>query len=1463
MSSLEPLKCATCGAANGSERKFCGSCGARLALVCPSCGAPNESQYSFCGECGSALVPADGTQESAQAPRSVTRDLPESFGDGRYLVSAFLGEGARKRVYRASDSRLGREVAVAEVKAEGLDDEALTRVWQEARSMARLGDHPNVVTVHDVIDGQTGPVVVSQYMAGGALADRLETAPDHRLEIDEVLRIARDVCAGLEHAHGLAVVHRDIKPANIWFDSGGRALLGDFGLALGVDGHRVTVEGMMLGTVAYMPPEQAVGREADARADLYSLGAVLYEMLTGRPPFLGADTVAVISQHLNTSPVLPSWLRSDIEPGLEALVMDLLAKTPAERPDTAAAVRARVEALAAGATPTPSVPRAGGGTTAWRFVGREEELTVLRSAVDAAVGARGSVVMVVGEPGIGKTRTTEQAAAYASLRGMQVLVGRCFEGDASIPYLPFIEAIRTHVVATDTDQLRSELRSGGSDVAKLVSEVRERVADLPSAAPADGPEQERRRLFESVSSFLVNASVATPIMLVLDDLHWADRPSLLLLRHLVRHLPTARLLVVGTYRDVELDRRHPLAEVLADLRRDHAFERVLLRGLSVDEVLAFLEAAAEHDVEGPVRRLIPTLHRETEGNPFFLRELLIHMVTTGRFVRRGDRWVLADPDISELGIPEGIREVVGRRLSVLSERANSALADAAVLGRDFEFPVLAQMQGVSEDELLEVIEEALASQLISERSGGTFPAYAFSHALVRETLYDELSLPRKQRRHLAAGRALEAVHGRDRDRVAPILASHFRLAGTAADPAVTLDYANRAAQAALAVYAWEDAIAHLEAAAEIMGDSGADAETRADLAVRIGDLRFLYSTNQIKGVEVLETALSLYEEAGNERRAAQVHSRLGRALATLGGPLNEVTDVSRGIAHLEAAEKVLADGRDRASLVHLYQAMAAAYFQSGDCQAGVAAGEAASQMSERLGDEGLAAGSAVFLGNNLVSSGRIEEGLALMERAREDNHRLGQVFLRWCAAIYGSQWLLELGDPSGAEQIARQELARQDHGGAVNLRTQACAQLASSLIGLGHPKEAEACMSDIGFDPMTSPGYLIARGHWEAALKQAAAWEETVSGRGTVMVAQGMAALGARALALLGRPGEAVERIEKWIGVIPAFGPRLLSHAAVWSSDAGEADAAHCHLGALEALPILDQNVRGWTAHVLSARAAVSAAEGSHRRAVDLYGQAIACYDDVFDRADSLRRRARSLAAIGRSEEALADLSSALEICEMAGAGPAWTDPVVAERIAIQGVSPSDTGASIAVVAASVATEQPDLVPHAASDGTVTLIFTDLGDSTAINEQLGDRAWFGILQAHHDQVRSIVDRHGGNTVKSQGDGFMLAFPSARRAVECAIALQKAASSLKAGSEPLGLRVGIHTGEVLRQGTDFFGRHVNLAARVAASAQPGQILVSSLVQGLVSGQHDLRFDGPRSVELKGFERPETVYEVVWS
>jgi serine/threonine protein kinase len=263
----------------------------------------------------------------AQAGGSSAAQQPTSFAKGRYQVRRFLGEGGKKKVYLAHDSLLDRDVAFALIKTEGLDQAARERITREAQAMGRLGDHPNIVTVFDIGEEAGQPFLVLPVLPGGDIEGLIEKAEDHKLPIDQAVRIALETAQGLEFAHAKGIVHRDIKPGNVWLAEDGRAKIGDFGLAVATDRSRLTQAGMMVGTVSYMPPEQAMGGEVGPRSDLYSLGAMLYEMVCGRPPFVGDESVAIIGQHLNTPPVAPSWHRPDCPPALETLILRLLGRT--------------------------------------------------------------------------------------------------------------------------------------------------------------------------------------------------------------------------------------------------------------------------------------------------------------------------------------------------------------------------------------------------------------------------------------------------------------------------------------------------------------------------------------------------------------------------------------------------------------------------------------------------------------------------------------------------------------------------------------------------------------------------------------------------------------------------------------------------------------------------------------------------------------------------------------------------------------------------------------------------------------------------------------------------------------------------------------------------------------------------------------------------------------------------------
>jgi hypothetical protein len=445
---------------------------------------------------------------------------PTAFANGRYQVKRFLGEGGKKRVYLAHDTLLDRDVAFALIKTEGLDDAGRQRIQREAQAMGRLGSHPHIVSVFDLGEHEGQPYLVTELMGGGDVEGLIEQAPDHRVPLEQALRIGQEVCRGLAFAHAHGIVHRDLKPGNVWLTADGTAKLGDFGLAVALDRSRLTQVGMMVGTVSYMPPEQALGGEVTPRSDLYSLGAMLYELVTGRPPFVGDESVAIISQHLDATPVAPSWHRPDCPKALETLILQLLEKDPSKRPAAADAVREALAAAEPMLSATATSPRADEATAATAmptdqspmyqraFVGREPELRQLTEAFTGALSGQGALVLVMGEPGIGKTTLTEQLATYAAVRGGRTLVGHCYEeGSLSLPYLPFVEALRSYVLSREPAGLRRDLGSGAGDVARIVSEVRDRVQVDPTP-PSTDPAEDRYRLFQAVTSYREHRAAA-------------------------------------------------------------------------------------------------------------------------------------------------------------------------------------------------------------------------------------------------------------------------------------------------------------------------------------------------------------------------------------------------------------------------------------------------------------------------------------------------------------------------------------------------------------------------------------------------------------------------------------------------------------------------------------------------------------------------------------------------------------------------------------------------------------------------------------------------------------------------------------------------------------------------------------------------------------------------------------------
>jgi tetratricopeptide (TPR) repeat protein len=464
--------------------------------------------------------------------------------------------------------------------------------------------------------------------------------------------------------------------------------------------------------------------------------------------------------------------------------------------------------------PAPAPPQAAAPPRV--FVGRDRELGDLVSALYRAHAGAGSVVLVTGEPGIGKSRLAEELARQARAGGARVLVGRCWEASGAPAYWPWVEALRTYVANVDLEGLKADLGAGAPQLAQIVPELRELVSDPPSLE-AGGSESARFRLFDAVRSFLRNASARAPIVLVLDDLHAADEPSLLLLRFVARDLAGARVLVVALYREVDPIPGDALAELLADLTREPTTRRVALVGLDEAAVAEYVALSAA-ELASP--ELVAVLHDQTEGNPLFVTET-VRLLGVEKTMSEG-----------RVSIPQSVRDVIARRLRHLSDQTNRVLVLASVLGREFTLATLARATDIPEDALLDSLDEASVARVVADVPDAP-GRLRFAHVLIRDTLYDALSAARRAAFHRRVVGALEDIYGTDAGAHLAELAHHSIGANELAKGG---DYARRAGDHALSLLAYEEAARLYRVALEALeSTSPADGAARSRLLIALGE----------------------------------------------------------------------------------------------------------------------------------------------------------------------------------------------------------------------------------------------------------------------------------------------------------------------------------------------------------------------------------------------------------------------------------------------------------------------------------------------------------------------------------------------------------------------------------------------------------------------------------------------------
>jgi predicted ATPase/tRNA A-37 threonylcarbamoyl transferase component Bud32 len=865
--------------------------------------------------------------------------------NGRYAILKKLGEGGKGVVYKARDTVLNRVVAIKVLKTSMAGEEGFSRFTREAQAVGKL-NHPNVVAIYDIGKEDEKQFFVLEFVDGTSLRDLMKTYPEGKCDTQTVLRMAIDICNALKYAHSQGVLHRDIKPENILITEDGVAKLMDFGLARMLDQPGITQEGVIVGTVAYVAPENALGKGADARSDLYSLGAVLYEAVTGKPPFPGEDPVKIIFGHIHDYPVSPVKLNPKVLQPLADCIMKLLEKEPSRRYQLADDLLIELREIAEGFLRETLVPSHKPGTLVptprlyaskeVQLIDRIEELALLREAVDRAIRGEGGVVFLYGEAGIGKTRLTRELGAYARLRGMQVLYGRCpalFRMDGVPPYVLWSEVIKDYLQSCAPEQLYKVIGFYPGELFKLVPEIGQKLRVISESLPIS-PERGRDRLFEAVSQFVTNISKEAPLLVILDDLQWTDQTSLLLLHYLARGVYRESLLLLGAYRDTDIDEKHSLTPVLTELNRERLLQSAQLKRMSPDDASEMIRRVLEQD-EVPAE-FCKLVYEKTRGNPFFAEEVIKSLKEEEVICREENKWRIKD--VSKIEFPKTVKSVIKARIGRLDDECQSALTFASFIGNDFTCEALCEVTGIEENKLLELIERLLNTGLIRHKVIRGEDVCSFADIIVRDVLYEEVSPFRRKKLHNTVGCALEKVYAKRIDEHLGELALHFLESG---EKDKALDYFLEAGERAAKIYANNEAASYYQSALRLLEEKDGELQRKALVLERLGDIKKLAGEYDVC-LNYWDEALLLLTKLSEKQQISSLHKKMAFVLwDTLG-------DVERARKHHEASLKILEAEPECVELARLYNDMAHMYWRNGEGSKALSLAEKALMIAQKL-----------------------------------------------------------------------------------------------------------------------------------------------------------------------------------------------------------------------------------------------------------------------------------------------------------------------------------------------------------------------------------------------------------------------------------------------------------------------------------------------------------------------------------
>ncbi|MBI4852750.1 MAG: protein kinase [Acidobacteria bacterium] len=769
---------------------------------CPSCRRCYEDNSNFC--------PIDGVglSYSVAGPRLLA---------GKYRLERLIARGGMGGIYQAIQEGLARTIAVKILNPEFVNNQnALERFRREALAIAGL-KHPNIVTIYDFgITQNGGSYIAMEYLKGRSLSRIL--SEEKKLSIERTLTIIEPICQALTEAHEKGIIHRDLKPDNIMLEQVGNSQVVkvvDFGLAKlkqRAEQRRITGN-LVVGTFDYMSPEQCQSMELEATSDVYSLGIVIYEMLTSQVPFRNASRLATIYQHINDPPRPPRAHASEVPDRIEKVILRALSKEPAERQQSALELLEEMQTAFQVTTKSSGSTNLSGqrnssarGQTGYLnrvearkspnatlkkhlifsyFLAREKELNRLTTEFAFIRSGRTKPIIVLGDAGIGKTELITEFRRRISEGEALFLSGRFFDYLGTSPYKPLLDALTTHIRQIISQQPLFEKIFG-----ELADRIRDDLANDwnfwtidqgKSGSLQGGPEGEKYRIFEYLAQVYIKLARHLPIVIWMDDMQWADGLSLNFMSYLLRRTLGEPIQFIFTARIQDVTQKgHPFQQWQNSVANARNIEQLQLFGLSTSDVDQYIKLVFT-DIE--ISSLsIDRIWQETQGNPYFLSETLRLLVEEERIIWTGQKWRC--PQLTEINLPSSVVNIVESHLRRFKENELDVFMQGAVLGDQFSFETLRLVTNLGEDELIDIVEIGLAGYVLKEQPlintqslrptiSNIDELYSFYHTTVRKVLYSKINTRRRRRLHLRVAEALEKAKKERLDQIAPLLAHHY------------------------------------------------------------------------------------------------------------------------------------------------------------------------------------------------------------------------------------------------------------------------------------------------------------------------------------------------------------------------------------------------------------------------------------------------------------------------------------------------------------------------------------------------------------------------------------------------------------------------------------------------------------------------------------------------------------------